>query len=140
MSFDLRDLPDGWIQEMDPGTKHPFWVDTRAHPARSIWVHPYEDEQFLREHPDLRDRIAHGGLARPSSEAPPAYSPRRHSVSGSSRPSRSNNLAPPKTDARPTSQPGTPSEKGMSGRHHQGFFDKLKSVSNGVPFSGMIDR
>ncbi|TFY57187.1 hypothetical protein EVJ58_g7181 [Rhodofomes roseus] len=129
MSFDLRDLPDGWIQEFDPTSKHPFWVDTRAKPPRPIWVHPYEDEQFLREHPHIRDKIARGGLARQNSEAPPAYSPRRHSYSGSRGQGSSSNLAPPVTDTRPTSQPSTPGEKGMSGgrRHHQGFFDKLKN-------------
>ncbi|KZT72777.1 hypothetical protein DAEQUDRAFT_754839 [Daedalea quercina L-15889] len=128
MSFDLRELPDGWIQEFDPQTKHPFWVDTRTNPPRSIWVHPYEDEQFLREHPHIRERIARGGLARPNSDAPPAYSPRRHSFSGSPGPSGSSNLAPPIADTRPTSQPGTPGEKGLfGGRHHQGFMDKLKN-------------
>ncbi|EPT03905.1 hypothetical protein FOMPIDRAFT_98838 [Fomitopsis schrenkii] len=128
MSFDLRELPDGWVQEFDPQTKHPFWVDTRANPPRATWVHPYEDEHFLREHPSIREKIARGGLARPNSDAPPAYTPRRHSFSGSPGISGTNNLAPPMADARPTSQPGSPGEKGLSGRrHHQGFFDKLKN-------------
>ncbi|GAB1517769.1 hypothetical protein RhiTH_000819 [Rhizoctonia solani] len=29
------------------------WVDTKTNPPRSIWVHPFEDEQFQREHPEL---------------------------------------------------------------------------------------
>ncbi|KAI0734502.1 hypothetical protein C8Q72DRAFT_396031 [Fomitopsis betulina] len=129
MSFDLRELPDGWVQEFDPQSKHPFWVDTKAHPPRATWVHPYEDEQFLAEHPGIRDKIARGGLARPNSDAPPAYSPRRHSFSGPSRSGGTNSLAPPVSDTRPISQPGTPAEKGLPGRQHQGFFDKLKNVS-----------
>ena len=29
-------------------------VDTNVNPPRSIWVHPYEDAQYLHEHPDVR--------------------------------------------------------------------------------------
>ncbi|THH28317.1 hypothetical protein EUX98_g5882 [Antrodiella citrinella] len=72
----INDLPDGWIQQYDPTTEHPFWVDTKATPPRAIWIHPYQDEQFLDEHPELRSKES--GLG------PPVYSPpRRHSFSGS---------------------------------------------------------
>jgi len=43
-------LPYGWIkQEHESG--HPFYVDTRANPPRSIWTHPCEDEQYLKANP-----------------------------------------------------------------------------------------
>lgn len=48
----LRPLPKGWIRQFDPSTQHNFFVDTLANPPRSIWVHPYDDPQFQREHPD----------------------------------------------------------------------------------------
>ncbi|RDX52033.1 hypothetical protein OH76DRAFT_1470727 [Lentinus brumalis] len=122
MSNDNLPLPDGWIREVDPKTKHPFWVDTRAKPPRSIWIHPYEDEQFLREHPDIRDR-----LAREREEAPPPYSPRRHSYSGAPSGSRLN--VPERTDAaRPTSHPGTP----VATQNDRGFFGKLKDKAVGT--------
>ncbi|KAJ1018137.1 hypothetical protein NDA16_005003 [Ustilago loliicola] len=57
----LRPLPKGWIRQYDPSTHHNFFVDTLANPPRSIWVHPYDDEQYQREHPDQvrreRERI-----------------------------------------------------------------------------------
>lgn len=47
----LRPLPKGWIRQYDPSSHHNFFVDTLANPPRSIWVHPFDDEQFQREHP-----------------------------------------------------------------------------------------
>ncbi len=32
-------------------------MDTHAVPPRSIWTHPHEDEQFLRDHPDVREKV-----------------------------------------------------------------------------------
>ncbi|KAL1762007.1 hypothetical protein FB107DRAFT_268769 [Schizophyllum commune] len=66
MSYDEHDLPEGWTRQMHEGT--PFYVDTRANPPRSIWVHPYEDEQFLRENPGVRP----GGARRPSASPQPS--------------------------------------------------------------------
>lgn len=143
MSYDNAPLPDGWVREFDPTSKHPFWVraarstgdagsyagsveqvDTKAQPPRSVWVHPYEDEQFLREHPDVRDRLAQDG----PSGAPPPYSPRRHSYGGS--PSDSHLGVPDRSDAMRTShsQPGTPNP----GQPHRGFFGKLKDKTIGT--------
>ncbi|KAJ7092589.1 hypothetical protein C8R44DRAFT_816073 [Mycena epipterygia] len=51
-----RPLPRGWIREVDGNSGHPFYVDTKATPPRSIWVHPLEDEQYLREHPEAREK------------------------------------------------------------------------------------
>ncbi|TBU48211.1 hypothetical protein BD309DRAFT_912499 [Dichomitus squalens] len=126
-NYDDTPLPDGWIREFDPKSKHPFWVDTQAKPPRSIWVHPFEDEQFLAEHPDIRDRLA---AERPS-EQPPPYTPRRHSFSGSSA-SGSRLVPPARSDAIGTSysHPGTP-VAGQS-QHSRGFFGKLKDKAIGT--------
>ncbi|KAJ3721562.1 hypothetical protein C8R42DRAFT_667804 [Lentinula raphanica] len=78
-------LPYGWIEQYHEG--HRYYVDTKANPPRSIWVHPYEDEQYLREHPDVREKV------RPSSSQglnskKPSYNDeertRRHSYNGES--------------------------------------------------------
>lgn len=50
-------LPSGWIEQFDNDANHPFWVDTNAKPARSIWTHPYEDEEYVREHPQAREEV-----------------------------------------------------------------------------------
>ncbi|KAF7436666.1 hypothetical protein PC9H_003499 [Pleurotus ostreatus] len=67
-------LPEGWKKEYDPSTQRHFYVDTKATPPRSIWVHPHEDEQYLKEHPEKRDTL----------KPPPPYEEesRRHSWNG----------------------------------------------------------
>lgn len=87
-------------------------------PPRAIWTHPYEDEQFLREHPEIKARLAKAADGVSSTEAPPPYTPRRHSYSGSSRPSTS--------ELRP---PASSSQKAQSQR---GFFGKLKDKTIGT--------
>lgn len=47
MEDENRPLPPGWIRQFDPKEQHQFFVDTKANPPRSIWIHPYDDEQFL---------------------------------------------------------------------------------------------
>lgn len=56
-SADDLPLPYGWVKEYDPATEHPFYVDTKSNPPRSIWVHPYEDQQYLDEHPEVREKV-----------------------------------------------------------------------------------
>ncbi|KAF5385519.1 hypothetical protein D9757_005410 [Collybiopsis confluens] len=59
-------LPGGWIKQYHE-SGHPYYVDTKANPPRSIWTHPYQDEQYLQEHPESREK-----LPRPlSSQGPP---------------------------------------------------------------------
>lgn len=47
MEDEMRELPPGWIRSFDPQEQHQYFVDTRADPPRSIWVHPYDDDQYL---------------------------------------------------------------------------------------------
>jgi hypothetical protein len=59
-------------------------VDTKANPPRSIWTHPYEDEVFLREHPDVHEKVGRGRkpASGTSTPVPPPYDaplPRRRS-------------------------------------------------------------
>lgn len=44
---ELRELPQGWIRQYDVKHGHQFYVDTRTEPFRSIWHHPYDDEEYL---------------------------------------------------------------------------------------------
>jgi len=58
MEDELRPLPKGWIRQYDAKEAHQFFVDTNAKPPRSIWVHPYDDEQYLSTlSPEERERI-----------------------------------------------------------------------------------
>lgn len=47
MEDELRPLPEGWIRRFDDKSQHQFFVDTRADPPRSIWRHPYDDDEYL---------------------------------------------------------------------------------------------
>lgn len=58
MEDSARALPNGWVRQYDTETHHQFFVDTTATPPRSIWHHPYDDEQYLASLPESeRDRI-----------------------------------------------------------------------------------
>jgi len=47
MEDENRPLPPGWIRQWDSKEHHQFFVDTKAKPPRSIWHHPYDDDQYL---------------------------------------------------------------------------------------------
>jgi len=75
-------LPYGWVQEMDPTHNHPYYIDTKATPPRSIWVHPYEDEQYLSEHPEVREKVGRRYSTVGDGLKPPVEENRRHSFGG----------------------------------------------------------
>lgn len=47
MEDENRPLPEGWVRQFDPVEQHQFFVNTKANPPRSIWVHPYDDPEYL---------------------------------------------------------------------------------------------
>ncbi|KAI9727706.1 MAG: hypothetical protein M1828_005934 [Chrysothrix sp. TS-e1954] len=47
MEDERRPLPKGWVRSFDPTHAHHFYVNTAAEPPRSIWHHPYDDDQYL---------------------------------------------------------------------------------------------
>ncbi|MCJ1460534.1 hypothetical protein MMC28_010916 [Mycoblastus sanguinarius] len=68
MEDEGRDLPHGWTRQYDSQNNHQFFVDTNAEPPRSIWHHPYDDEQYLNSlDPQERERVE--GLHRSPSQA-----------------------------------------------------------------------
>ncbi|KAG1749854.1 uncharacterized protein EDB91DRAFT_1109992 [Suillus paluster] len=131
-------LPEGWIQEYDPQQKHPFWVDTKAKPPRAIWVHPYEDEQFLSENPDIKAKVEK--LQGATLAEPPPYEQRRHSFSGGEP-----DVVPFRSDAKSSKEKKSSNNAKASGsastpsidEHHdderkRGMFGKLKDKAIGT--------
>lgn len=58
MEDEAREVPTGWVRQYDPQNHHQFFVDTRQDPPRSIWHHPYDDEQYMSSLPSAeRERI-----------------------------------------------------------------------------------
>ncbi|KAI6711332.1 hypothetical protein JHW43_006162 [Diplocarpon mali] len=68
MEDEARDLPHGWTRQYDQSSHHQFFVNTLSHPPRSIWHHPYDDDEYLASlTPEERARVQ--GLHRVPSEA-----------------------------------------------------------------------
>ncbi|KIP10170.1 hypothetical protein PHLGIDRAFT_28568 [Phlebiopsis gigantea 11061_1 CR5-6] len=126
MSYDPNELPDGWAMRFDVTHCQPFCVDTQAAPQRAIWSHPYEDEQFLSEHPDVRHRLAKNTANIPS-EIPPPYSPRRHSFPERMPAAGSSRTASPSVPHLVTLSAGTSKD-----HTKRGFFGKLKDKAIGT--------
>ena len=83
---------------LDADLHSPQKVDTKAIPPRSIWTHPYEDEEYLKAHPDIREKINIGGFGGSESNlSPPSFeeSQRRHSFTGASSSSQSQATSTP---------------------------------------------
>lgn len=58
MEDEQRPLPKGWVRTYDPNSEHQFFVDTTKEPPRSIWHHPYDDDEYLATLPtEERERI-----------------------------------------------------------------------------------
>lgn len=68
MEDEARDLPEGWIRQLDTKTHHQFFVDTKSDPPRSIWHHPYDDEQYMTSLP-ASDHTRIKGLHRTPTDA-----------------------------------------------------------------------
>ena len=47
MEDENRPLPLGWVRQFDAQHEHQFFVDTTKDPPRSVWHHPYDDQQYL---------------------------------------------------------------------------------------------
>ncbi|TKX26053.1 hypothetical protein C1H76_1686 [Elsinoe australis] len=48
MEDEHRPLPRGWVRQWDTKEHHQFFVDTKADPPRSIWIHPLDDPETLQ--------------------------------------------------------------------------------------------
>ena len=71
MEDEARALPKGWVRSYDPETGHQFFVDTTKEPPRSIWVHPYDDDEYLSTLPsEERERIEEESLRHPHDAQP----------------------------------------------------------------------
>ncbi|KAL1748560.1 hypothetical protein HDZ31DRAFT_29602 [Schizophyllum fasciatum] len=134
MSCNEHDLPEGWTRQTHEG--HTFYVDTRANPPRSIWVHPYEDEQFLREHPEARSKP-------PTSRQPSSGAGGDRGLSGSNH----HNFQPPPMEQHPSKHGKTALVEKLvkkvmhhkAGRHQQQqpYYSSAPHFGGGGPGMGM---
>ena len=68
MEDEGRPLPSGWLRQYDPANHHQFFVDTNKDPPRSIWHHPYDDDEYLNSL-DAKERKRVQSLHKIPSEA-----------------------------------------------------------------------
>jgi len=111
---ELRPLPEGWIKQFDSNSNAFFYVDTKASPPRSIWVHPFDDPEYIRAHPEHRN---HDPLLTPPSSPPPDYE-----EAASSR----------KADSSTTRPNANVSDKGKGKEPHRSLLGKLKDKAIGT--------
>lgn len=118
-----RPLPDGWVRQFDAKNAHQYFVDTKANPPRSIWHHPYDDDQYLEtlpsaereriqeitRHPSMHDIVAE------DSDSDDGHDHHSKKTAGGASASHSNQLPP-----RPTAQ-----------KQKTGFGRKLKDKITG---------
>jgi hypothetical protein len=93
-------------------------VDTTVDPPRAIWTHPYEDEQYLKEHPDVREKVGNLDQRQSSKDS---KATRRHSFNGVD----SSSMVP--DDDR-----DLPDSSSRKGKNKRGFFGKLKDKAIGT--------
>ncbi|KIJ21879.1 hypothetical protein PAXINDRAFT_165239 [Paxillus involutus ATCC 200175] len=106
-------LPDGWIQQYNTKYMRYYWVDTKAIPPRAIWTHPYEDGQFLDEHPDIKAKVdSLSGLN--LTEPPPYDSDTRRQSWGGGESSSSQHTTP--LDSDHTGDLSTDKKRGRFGK------------------------
>jgi hypothetical protein len=95
-------------------------VDTKADPPRAIWTHPYDDEQYLREHPEVREKVESLDMKQQDSKDSPPSKARRHSFNGHDSATwyqRTTKLA---------------EDSSKKGKGKRGFFGKLKDKAIGT--------
>ena len=95
-------------------------MDTKAEPPRAIWTHPYEDEQYLKEHPEVREKVGSLAQQRDAKDSSNSKPARRHSFNGNDSASMV-----------PAGQPTMP-DYSKKGKERRGFFGKLKDKAIGT--------
>ncbi|KAL8835898.1 MAG: hypothetical protein Q9170_003125 [Blastenia crenularia] len=121
MEDEGRPLPPGWIRQYDPENQHQFFCDTTREPPRSIWHHPYDDEEYLNTlTPQERQRIQNS-LQVPSHDDIAAES---------SDEDRDDHPPPNRAPANPTITPSTSQQQKDSGA--SSFGRKLKDKLTGT--------
>jgi len=95
-------------------------VDTKADPPGAIWTHPYDDEQYLREHPDVREKVQSLARQQQKSNDSSPSNPRRHSFNDHD----SAGMVPEHDVAN--------SDSSKKRKEKRGFFGKLKDKAIGT--------
>ena len=102
-------------------------MDTKANPPRAIWTHPYDDEQYLQEHPEVREKVESHAKQQDSKDSSTSK-PRRHSFNGQD----STSMVPDDDEADEAAPDSSKKGKGKAKVAKRGFFGKLKDKAIGT--------
>lgn len=102
-------IPQSWLADLlwersvalsstSSSHNHYFFVDTFMTPERSIWVHPLDDPEFLRQHPEYK-KSSDSEFAPPAGPPPP-----NGQASGSGAGTSRSQFSDPITHAHPSHQ------------------------------------
>lgn len=105
MEDEGRPLPSGWLRQYDHAQHHQFFVDTNKTPPRTIWHHPYDDEEYLNNlDPAERKRVqglhkipSDADVVAMSSDEDGDHHPSTHHATAASRPTGITNQQPSST-------------------------------------------
>lgn len=129
MEDEARPLPKGWVRSYDPETGHQFFVDTTKEPPRSIWMHPYDDDEYLRTlSSEERERIEEDSLRHPH-DAQPSKADIMHDHTDVSDNEDIPNELPPRKNA-------APAQKKSFGRKMKDKYSGSRSYPGG--YGGMF--
>ena len=132
MEDEGRPLPAGWVRTFDPESEHQFFVDTTKDPPRSIWVHPYDDDEYLSTlTSEERERIEDESMRRghpPSKEDIMAAHTDEEDEDDSSRPATAGRTA--SSSNYPNELP--PREGKGKGKESKSFGRKFKDKVTGM--------
>lgn len=148
MEDEARPLPQGWVRSYDPENSHQFFVDTTKEPPRSIWHHPYDDEEYVnslsgaererveqesinykRDHPPTKEDYIHAPSDDDDDDFLPAHYQNQTAAAGSAA-SGSNAQLPP----RPDGKGGKDGKDGKDGKGKEkiSFGRKMKDKVTGM--------
>lgn len=131
MEDEGRPLPKGWVRTFDPTSKHQFFVDTTKDPPRSIWTHPYDDEEYLSTlSSEERERIEDESLHRGNSDM--KKPPTKEDIIAAHSDAEDDETPTSATSTRPPSElPPRPGDKGK-GKDTRTFGRKFKDKVTGT--------
>lgn len=131
MEDEQRPLPVGWVRQFDAHENHQFFVDTRANPPRSIWHHPYDDDEYLKSisseereriQEEERERMVHYD-ASTDEEGPSKMDTKKPTVAAASASGSSSSF--------PQNLPNRPDNSRKDSKHKVSLGERLKEKVTG---------
>ena len=128
MEDELRPLPHGWVRQWDTHEQHQFFVDTKADPPRSLWIHPLDDDEVWKSLPsEEKERLQ---AAEDQMRRPKTPTDHKDEKAGAVGTHHTHEDYPSELPPRPSGPHSTPSHSG--GQKKQSLGERLKTKVTGL--------